>query len=479
MAHPTPSPPLLKRPGGARPNPSSSKIIPPSKLHIPEGNVRESSLAVCYIHEAVFDRSHYWANADVAGANVDQSNENGWQQPPLSLPSLAGIPSLAQNPMSRGSSSSKLKPKLALSGFSTPIPPAGGSPSLLPSAPPQPPASAPPTALAAPGPMFLGRPALLHAPSAGSYGSASGSNTPRLKLAIPSLGVSGTSPAGPGSVPTSSTSAGYSASHDYPSEIPGYNADEEYALNTPTAASYSAFGRGAGGGGIGDSASRLTMTEEDRNPTLVPRGRDYDGDEESSYGYGRLNNGLGSERGDAMSSMTADIRQALSRSRFDSYGSGGSSSSVNGYGDRDERRGTGSRSSSRASSTHRSIVPGGSGSGSGPGSGTATPGRDAGLPDLNRLSLGDGDDRRQSGNLGAFSASGDSGRSTPVAMFREDGFGEEGGGILEPEKLVVIRRLGEGSGGAVELVKDPKSGRLLAKKVSAKGLLQGISMGTT
>jgi hypothetical protein len=37
---------------------------------------------------------------------------------------------------------------------------------------------------------------------------------------------------------------------------------------------------------------------------------------------------------------------------------------------------------------------------------------------------------------------------------------------IDPEKLVVLKRLGEGSGGAVELVKDTRTGRIMAKKVS-------------
>lgn len=38
--------------------------------------------------------------------------------------------------------------------------------------------------------------------------------------------------------------------------------------------------------------------------------------------------------------------------------------------------------------------------------------------------------------------------------------------VFEPAELEHVRRLGEGTGGAVELVKDPRSGRIMAKKVS-------------
>lgn len=183
----------------------------------------------------------------------------------------------------------------------------------------------------------------------------------------------------------------------------------------------------------------------------MPRNKDYDGDEESSYGYGRLNNGLGTQGGgDAMSSMTADIRQALSRSRFDSFNSATSSRAgilngdvYSGVGSAlVDRSGHASPSSSRASSRHRNGA-----------------GRETGMPDMASMSLGE---RR--GSIDVDSIGRGSGRSTPVRRSMEDDRPELSP-VFDPSKLVVVRRLGEGSGGAVELVRDPGTGRLLAKKV--------------
>ncbi|KAI9633024.1 kinase-like domain-containing protein [Dioszegia hungarica] len=332
------TPPPLRRPGGARPNPSTSRIIPP-QIHIPEGNV--------------------------PGSNVDQNGENGWQHPPDGLPPISGLPSLAYKPMARSSPGPSTRPKLSLSGFSTPS--AGLSPLLIPATAPAPPPL--------PAPLALNRPGLLNAPSASL--TSRNRASPSLRLAIPSL-APGPSPGAP-------------AGSAYPSGSGSAGADgDEYGLNTPTATSaYSGFG------------------SEDRNPTLVPRNKDYDGDEESSYGCGRLNNGLGTQGGgDAMSSMTADIRQALSRSRFDSFNS--------------------------ATSSRAGILNG---------------------------------DRR--GSIDVDSIGRGSGRSTPVRRSMEDDRPELSP-VFDPSKLVVVRRLGEGSGGAVELVRDPGTGRLLAKKVIAR-----------
>lgn len=337
--------------------------------------------------------------------NVDSANENGWHQPPTSFPAIPNLPSLALNPMARSSSSlNTSRPKLSLSGFSTP---ATSSPSLLPSTQIDPPA------LARFPSLSTGRPALLNAPSANLTPRPDRSLTPSLKLAIPS---------GQGQ-----SSSNFSASHDYyPPATPPL--EDDYSLSTPTA----------------------SHSGEDRNPTLVPRGRDYDGDQESSYGYGRLNNGLGirngSEAGDAMSSMAADIRQALSRSRINASASGSViSSNTNGQGlvYPAGEAASGSQSSSRASSIRRQGR-----------------GRDTGLPEIGGLSL--------EGRRGSVTSLASSGRSTPVqGMPNEEGGGKEESPIVkDPERLVVVRRLGEGSGGAVELVRDSDTGRLLAKKVS-------------
>ncbi len=43
---------------------------------------------------------------------------------------------------------------------------------------------------------------------------------------------------------------------------------------------------------------------------------------------------------------------------------------------------------------------------------------------------------------------------------------EAGSPVFDPTELEHLRRLGEGTGGAVELVKDRRSGRIMAKKVS-------------
>lgn len=312
---------------------------------------------------------------NVPGINVEQAGEGGWHQPALELPPIHHtLPALARMPRSS-----------PLSGSGS----ASSRPKLSLSANPSPSAS---PALTASVPLLRPTP----------LGGRSG--TPSLKLSIPGMG----------GTPGGSGGSAYASGHDYPSD-PADDDSLDSALRTPTAA-----GR------------------EDRNPTLQARGADYDGEGESSYGYGRLGNGLSLGAGDQMSAMTEDIRQALSRtsSRFD----GGSVSSPFGG----IASTSSSRSRSRANSTAGSIASTQNGS---------RRGSAAGIDDLSALrglSLCEGDEevgRRDS----TGSASG----------------GEEAGSpTFDPAQLVTLKRLGEGTGGAVELVQDRKSGRIMAKKVS-------------
>lgn len=221
--------------------------------------------------------------------------------------------------------------------------------------------------------------------------------------------------------------------------MPG-NDDLETALRTPTQGNMV---------GLAGGYDRY----DDRDVTLIPRGRDDDGDGESSYGYGRIGGGLDGG-GDAMSSMTEDIRQALTRSRFEpGVGAG------NGTGQR-------SRASSSASSRYTS--------------GSATPSR---ASSKSRPTTANASPRVGSG---AIATTGDLGISLEQLSMRdkprssaeirrdasiEDMHRDPPSPTVDPSSLVVLRRLGEGSGGAVELVKDPKTGRTMAKKVSKLGVI--------
>ncbi|OCF37132.1 STE/STE7/MKK protein kinase [Kwoniella heveanensis CBS 569] len=359
---PAPTPP--RRPGGARPNPNRSSAnvgtaAPLPKLNIPPGNV--------------------------PGINVDQANQGGWQIP-------SSLPSLAFRPMksSPGPSSSG-RPKLTLSGVSTPT--------LAP-------VVTPPIPSGTSSHSASGRPPLLNAPSSSYNRPPSGqpssrTATPILKLSIPG---------------SSGTSSGFSTSHDYPAEQEDPDSLGS-ALKTPTPYSMG----------------------EDMNPTLQARGRDYDGDGESSYGFGRLGNGLGeNNEGNTISAMTEDIKMALTRSRFDPSpassftplpGSRSRASSIVGGRSRAGSSTSGSRrgteGSKRGSWEARSR---GSGSESGHGHGSGAHGY---------VGVGDEDEKKDS----------------PV---------------FDPDDLVFMKRLGEGTGGAVELVQDRKTGRIMAKKVIAR-----------
>jgi mitogen-activated protein kinase kinase len=303
-----------------------------------------------------------------AGIHVDQANEGGWQIPSNSLPSLA------LNPRPK-SATGGAKPKLSLSGFSspapTPTPSYTQSPMAVPSIPSR-------------------RPPLLNAPSASQ--TPSRSLTPSLKLAIPGLqsgAVSGGS--------------GFTSAHGYPDE------DDFSDLRTPMA---------------GDA--------EDRNPTILARGGD---DGESSYGYGRINNGLG-DSGDRMSAMTHDIRQALAnRSRFDPTPQQSYSGSSR------------SRASSRTNSAANSRRS----------SGVATPQPDD-LTALQNLTIS-----QEAGQIGSAGPDSADGHGSVYSRHSDDE-ANQGIPIINPADLTLIRRLGEGAGGSVDLVRD-KQGKIMAKKV--------------
>jgi len=172
---------------------------------------------------------------------------------------------------------------------------------------------------------------------------------------------------------------------------------------------------------------------EDRNPTIIARGGD---DGESSYGYGRVNNGL-NDSGDRMVAMTHDIRQALAnRSRFDPDPQALSSSSR-------------SRASSRTNSAANSRRS----------SGVATPQPDD-LSALKNLMIS-----QEAGQVGSTGPDSADGHGSSIHSQYADDDTNQGIPIINPEDLTLIRRLGEGAGGSVDLVKD-KEGKVMAKKVS-------------
>ncbi|OXC68753.1 hypothetical protein AYX13_02679 [Cryptococcus neoformans] len=351
-----------KKPGGARPNPSSrpegggptrpagASGVP--KLSIPPGNV--------------------------PGMHVDQAGQGGWHQP-------ASLPSLALRPMRPSPSpSSSSRPKLSLAPL-TPTIPASSS-------------SAPSSASLAP----PNRPALLNAQSARGYGERS---TPSLKLSIP-----GASSVGPG----------FSTEHDYPLELPDDTDALSSELKTPTP------GHPAGGG-LNLSLSSLSLTSsEDANPTLQARGRDYD-EGESSYGYGCVGNGLIGPGGDAISAMTEDIRQALSRNRFETESN---------------RGGARSRAGSLMSDSSRT-----------------TAGRDR----SDSASLYNSASARESPS--ASLCGGSARQSLDLPRAAEEVSEQTGSPVFDPEGLVMMKRLGEGTGGSVDMVQDRATGRIMAKKV--------------
>ncbi|KIR34588.1 STE/STE7/MKK protein kinase [Cryptococcus deuterogattii MMRL2647] len=316
---------------------------------------------------------------NVPGIHVDQAGEGGWHQP-------ASLPSLALRPMRPSPTpSSSSRPKLSLTPL-TPNTPAASS-------------SAPSSASLAP----PNRPALLNTHSARGYGERS---TPSLKLSIP-----GASSVGPG----------YSTENYYPLEQPDDIDALSSELKTPTP------GRPPGGG-LNLSLSSLSLaSSEDANPTLQARGRDYD-DGESSYGYGCVGNGLIGPGGDVISAMTEDIRQALSRNRFET----GS-----------DRGGARSRAGSLMSESSQ-----------------ATAGRDR----SNSASLYSSASRRESPSASLSGGSARQSLELPREAVEELNEQKESP-VFDPEELLMIKRLGEGTGGSVDLVQDRATGRIMAKKV--------------
>ncbi|WVW86759.1 hypothetical protein I302_108813 [Kwoniella bestiolae CBS 10118] len=406
QGHSTPPAPP-RRPGGARPNPTttrnSSGAAPlPPKLNIPVGNV--------------------------PGINVDQAGQNGWQIPTT-------LPALALKPM-RASPSPSNRPKLSLSGVSTP---SSSSPLSLPSSS----TSADPVL---PQPVRQ-RPPLLNAPSqqylstGPGAGPSSRASTPMLKLSIP-----GSSSGGPG----------FSSGHDYPCDTSNANVDNDLlnsALKTPTP----------------------FLPGEDQNPTLQARGNNYE-DEESSYGFGRFNNGEDPDGGSKrLSEMTKDIKYALTNSRFDpnSASSMGSSSSIK---SRSRANSNASRSRSRANSsstTHTTRRDSNTGNGnlqvddllsirSLDISGSSAIASASASEDNSRRSSFD---KKSSDNGHGGSGYDNYGN---VMVSSEDGHEQKESPVFDPEDLISIKRLGEGTGGAVELVQDRKSGKIMAKKVIAR-----------
>ena len=161
-----------------------------------------------------------------------------------------------------------------------------------------------------------------------------------------------------------------------------------------------------------NSALRTPLAGEDRNPTL--RASELNGDGESSYGYGRS---YDLENHTDVSAMTAALRQVVSRSRFDGSPNPSSRSRAN------------SNAGSVASGSRRgSLAP-------------------DDLTQLKNLSIGDFPSRR------SFDSS------------DEGGYQSEEVDPFDPSELVLVRRLGEGTGGSVDLVQDPRTGKVMAKKV--------------
>ncbi|ODO06908.1 hypothetical protein I350_04269 [Cryptococcus amylolentus CBS 6273] len=254
------------------------------------------------------------------------------------------------------------------------------------------------------------RPPLLSAPSsAQSYGQRS---APNLKLAIPGMNTAG---------------PGFSAGHDYPVE-PADDPDSlASALRTPIARDSLSLNM--------SSLSLSSNSAEDTNPTLQARGRDYDGDGESSYGYGRMGNGLEDPGGDVLSAMTEDIRQALNRSRFDERSSGRSrAGSMKSVASNDDNKSTPGRSSVSMSGRNRSD------SGAGSISGRAS---------------------RPHSSQGGHIPPNIVVAAQPVGCDEE----AKKSPVFQPEDLQLIKRLGEGTGGSVDLVQDRRTGKIMAKKV--------------
>lgn len=303
--------------------------------------------------------------------------------------------------------SGSTKPKLSLSPFPSPLAsPALPAASSVPAAQPYP----------TPVPPIQSQPYPKCSPALASLTpglSSQGRPRPPL-LSAPSAGSYGSSGSsglsgrgGPGLklsiTGLGGSSSNFASDHDYPAE------DAE--LRTPTAG-------------------------EDPNPTVMARGREWQEDGEGYYGRPATDNGS------KMSAMTDQIRQALS-----SYGSPNPSS------DNLLMSSSGSRPGSSAT---LSSMRGGGGH---PGDASRR-GSVATIDSAERLSL---DALKISGSPGGLNRTDSVDREG-----RRDSAGSEEGGvfnIFDPNDLITLKRLGEGAGGSVELVKDQKSGRIMAKKV--------------
>jgi len=140
-----------------------------------------------------------------------------------------------------------------------------------------------------------------------------------------------------------------------------------------------------------------------------------------------MGNGLEQgQNGSQMSMMTQDIRQALSRSRYDSSPRPSLRSRAN------SAAGSAPNSSRRSSFTSSEDVLA-----------------------LTALTITESPNE--------YDQSSGSERRESLENCEEN---EPTSPVFEPAELEHVRRLGEGTGGAVELVKDPRSGRIMAKKVS-------------
>ncbi|ORY34896.1 kinase-like domain-containing protein [Naematelia encephala] len=253
--------------------------------------------------------------------------------------------------------------------------------------------------------------------------SSASSSRPKPKLTLSSVPSPAPSPA---LFPSTAPAATRPVLLNTPS--PARSSTPLLKLNIPSS---SAGGSGSGSGlpseDDGDLKTPLASHAEDRNPTVQARGQDYDGGE-SSYGYGLHGNGLGdASTGDSMSAMTEDIRQTISR-----FGGSPNPSSTYLPLSRSRANSNASRSGSsrRGSSiTHDDILA---------------------IQGLS-IAASDSDENR----------AGDSRRDSLSGT-------DDGVGLFNPDELIHIRRLGEGTGGAVELVQDPHTQKIMAKKVIAR-----------
>lgn len=129
-----------------------------------------------------------------------------------------------------------------------------------------------------------------------------------------------------------------------------------------------------------------------------------------------------------ISAMTEDIRQALSRNRFETGC---------------DRGGARSRAGSLMSESSQ-----------------ATAGRDR----SDSASLYSSASRRESPSASLSGGSARQSLELPRGAAEELNEQKESP-LFDPEELMMIKRLGEGTGGSVDLVQDRATGRIMAKKV--------------